>query len=124
MPVSLNNSKDIVANSPSVVKGNKTIGVLETIDVAQGLLAPETLNSLEKVANALNGASTFFQTVTCAISNKADTATTYARSVVDQLLDAKVDDAEMTNYAPRRRPTQEPMWIPNSPTSLTERLTP
>ena len=59
MPVSLNNSKDIVANSLSIIKGNKTIDVLETIDAVQGL-APETLNSLENLANALNGDSTFF----------------------------------------------------------------
>ena len=98
MPLSLNNSKDIVANSLSIIKGNKTIDVLETIDAVQGL-APETLNSLEKLANALNGDSTFFQTVSTAISNKADTATTYNKTVVNSLLDAKVHDAEMTNYA-------------------------
>ena len=98
MPLSLNNSKDIVANSLSIIKGNRTIDVLETIDAVQGL-APETLNSLEKLANALNGDSTFFQTVSTAISNKADAATTYNKNTVNNLLDAKVDDTEMTNYA-------------------------
>ena len=58
MPLSLNNGKDIVANSLSIIKGNNTIDVLETIDAVQGL-APETLNSLEKLATALNGDSTF-----------------------------------------------------------------
>ena len=98
MPVSLNNSKDIIANSISVIKGNRTIDVVETIDAVQGL-APDTLNSLEKLASAMNNDSNYFQTVTTAISNKADTATTYTKSVVDGLLDAKVDDTEMTNYA-------------------------
>ncbi len=51
MPLSLNNSKDTVANSISVIKGNKTIDLIETIDAVQGL-APETLNSLEKQATA------------------------------------------------------------------------
>ncbi len=37
MPVSLNNSKDIVANGLSIIKGNKHVNVLDTIDVAQGL---------------------------------------------------------------------------------------
>ena len=60
MPVSLDNSKDIVANSLSIIKANKTTDVLETIDAAQGL-APETLNSSEKLANALNGDSIFFK---------------------------------------------------------------
>ena len=52
MPVSLNNSKDIIANSVSVIKGNKTIDVLETIDAVQGL-APETLKGFEKLATGL-----------------------------------------------------------------------
>ena len=98
MAISLNDSKDIVANSLSIIKGNRTIDVLETIDAVQGL-APETLNSLEKLANALNGDSTFFQTVSTAISNKADTVTTYNKDTVNNLLDTKVDDTEMTNYA-------------------------
>ena len=46
MPVSLSNSKDTVANSISLIRGNRLIDVLETIDAVQGL-APETLNSLE-----------------------------------------------------------------------------
>ena len=47
MPVRLSNSKDIVANSISIVKANQVIDLLDTIDAVQGL-APETLNSLEK----------------------------------------------------------------------------
>ena len=58
MPLSLNNSKDIVANSISVIKGNRTIDVLETIDSLAGL-APATLNSLEKLATALNNDAGF-----------------------------------------------------------------
>ena len=98
MPLSLNNSKDIVANSISVLKGNRTIDVLETIDALSGL-APATLNSLEKLATALNNDSGFFTTVTTALGNKAETSTTYTRSATNTLLDAKVDDTEMTNYA-------------------------
>ena len=40
MPVSLSNSKDIVAYSISIIKGNKVIDLLDTIDAVQGL-APE-----------------------------------------------------------------------------------
>ena len=82
MPVSLSNSKDIVANSISLIRGNRLINVLETIDAVQGL-APETLNSLEKLASALNNDSNYFQTVSGAISNKADAATTYTKTEVD-----------------------------------------
>ncbi len=58
MPLSLNNSEEIVANRVSIFKGNKTIDLIETIDAVQGL-APETLNSLEKLATALNNDSSF-----------------------------------------------------------------
>ena len=98
MPLSLNNRKDIVADSISIIKGNRTIDVLETIDAVTGL-APETLNSLEKLATALNNDSGFFSTVSTAINNKADKSTTYTRGATNDLLDAKVDDIEMTNYA-------------------------
>jgi hypothetical protein len=54
MSSSLTNSKDTVVHSIAVIKGNRLIDLAETIDVVQGL-APETLNSLEKLANAFNG---------------------------------------------------------------------
>ena len=82
MPISLNNSKDIVANSLSIIKGNKTIDVLETIDAVQGL-APETLNSLEKLATALNGDSTFFQTVSTALGNRCPGSPKFGFSIVE-----------------------------------------
>ena len=98
MPLSLNNSKDIVANSISVLKGFQTIDVLETIDAVTGL-APDTLNSLEKLATAMNNDPAFFTALSTAIDNKADKSTTYTRLATNDLLDAKVDDTEMTEYA-------------------------
>ena len=98
MPLSLNNSKDIVANSISIIKGNKTVDLLSSLDAVTGL-APATLNSLEKLATALNNDSGFFSTVSTAIDNKADKSTTYTRGATNDLLDAQVDDIEMTNYA-------------------------
>ena len=95
MPVSLSNSKDIVANSISVVKGNRIIDVINTIDDVTGI-APSTLNSLEKLANALNNDSNFFQTVSGAISDKADVATTYNKTEVDTALSLKAN--QVTTY--------------------------
>ncbi len=100
MSLTLNNRKDIVADSISVIKGNKTVDAIESLDAVQGL-APETLNSLEKLATALNSDSSFLNSVTTALDNKADKSTTYTQSVVNGLLDAKVDDTEMANYATR-----------------------
>jgi hypothetical protein len=93
MPVSLSNSKDIVANSISLIKGNRLIDVLETIDAVQGL-APETLNSLEKLASALNNDSNYVQTVSGAIDNKAEKATTYTKTEVDHNIATSVGDLE------------------------------
>ena len=75
MPLSLNNSKDIVANSISIIKGNRTVDVLETIDAVTGL-APSTLNSLEKLAKAMNDDPAFFTAVSTAIGTKQATLTT------------------------------------------------
>ena len=98
MPLSLNNSKDIIANSVSVIRGNRTVDLVETIDAVQGF-APETLDSLEKLATAMNNDPGFFTTLSTALSDKADKSTTYTRTVTNSLLDAKVDDTEMVNYA-------------------------
>ena len=98
MPLSLNNSKDIVANSVSIIKGNKTVDVLATIDAVTGL-APDTLNSLEKLAKAMNDDPNFFTAISTAIGDKADKITTYTRLVTNDLLDKKVDDTEMVDYA-------------------------
>ena len=98
MPLSLNNSKDIVANSISILKGNRTIDVLETIDAVQGF-APSTLNSLEKLATAMNNDPAFFTALSTSINDKADKSTTYTQSVTNGLQDKKVDDTEMTDYA-------------------------
>ena len=98
MPISLNNSKDIVANSVSIIRGNRTIDLVETIDAVQGF-APSTLNSLEKLATAMNNDPAFFTALSTSIENKADKSTTYTKTAMDTFLDKKVDDTEMTDYA-------------------------
>jgi hypothetical protein len=98
MPISLDNSKDIVANTVSIIRGNRTIDLVETIDAVQGF-APETFNSLEKLATAMNNGPSFSTALSTAIGDKADKSTTYTRSATNDLLDAKVDDTEMKDYA-------------------------
>ena len=67
--VTLNNSVDIVANSVSIIKGNTVIDLLDTVDTIKGL-APETLDSLEKLANALDTNPSFNVSVVQAIDKK------------------------------------------------------
>ncbi len=135
MPVSLNNSKDIVANSISIIKGNETIDVMETIEAVQGqgivsstlnsLLdakvddvemanyatktttytktdvdakftdiisgAPNALNTLKELSDALGANPSFSTTVLNQISSKANATDVYTKTAVNGLLDEKAD---------------------------------
>jgi hypothetical protein len=70
MPVSLNNNRDIVATSVSILKSNTTLDVDNQFTIASSIL-----------------------------DTKADKNTTYTIAIANELLDAKVDDTEMVNYA-------------------------
>ena len=67
MPLSLNTSKDIVANSISLLKGNTVVDLLALLDT--------------------------------------ETSTTYINQNINDLLDAKVDDSDMSSYALKASPT-------------------
>ncbi len=69
MPISLNNSKDIVAITVSTIKGHRIIDLVETVDAIQGL-APEAFNSWEKLATALSKDYGLFNILSTAISDK------------------------------------------------------
>ena len=60
MPVSLTNSIDIIANSVSVVQNKIVVNILDTISQISGL-APETLNTLQELAQSINNDNTFLQ---------------------------------------------------------------
>ena len=91
MSVSSNNSKDLVANSVWIIQGNQVIDLLGTINSVQGL-APSTLNSLEKLDNALDNNPSFNESVMQGINQKADT------SYVKQQLNTKANSSLLSNY--------------------------
>ena len=70
MPVSLTNIVDIIANSVSVVQNNKVVNILNTISQITGL-APETLNTLQKLAASINNDNTFYNTINNKLATKA-----------------------------------------------------
>ena len=71
MPVNLSNSTDIVANSLSVINGNKVVDILISLTTTVGS-PPVDLNSVEKIASSVNNDPTFRNSVVLAISPKAD----------------------------------------------------
>ena len=74
MPVTVTNSVDIVANSVQIIKDNELINVLDKITNFTGL-PPETMDSLEKIANAMDNDPNFFQTIADGLGAKLDTQT-------------------------------------------------
>jgi ribonuclease PH len=76
--VSLNNSKDIVATSISVIDKNKVIDLkelfLSKLDAVNNIvgLPIETLNSLQKLAESINSDNEFYNTMMRQINLKSD----------------------------------------------------
>ena len=94
MPVSLTNSIDIVANSVSVVQNNKIVNRLDIVSQITGL-APETLNTLQKLAESINNDNTFYNTINNQLASKANSAdvytklSTFSQTEINKLLGAK-----------------------------------
>ena len=88
--VSLTNSKDIVANTISVIDKDKVIDLkelfLSKLDAINNIvgLPVETLNSLQKLAEAINSDSNFFNNIMAAIDLKSDL--TYVNTQLDTIL--------------------------------------
>ena len=90
MAVSLTNSKDSVANTRSVIDKDKVIDLkelfLSKVDAINNIvgLPVETLNSLQKLAEAINSDANFFNNIIAAICLKSDL--TYVNTQFDTIL--------------------------------------
>jgi hypothetical protein len=101
--VSLTNSKDIVANSISVIDKTKVIDLkellLSKLDATNDIvgLPIETLNSLQKLAESINSDSDFYNTMMKEINLKSDT--TYVNIKFDILINnfLNYDTREQSN---------------------------
>ena len=85
MPISLSNSKDIVANSLSLIQDSQVIDVkelfLSKLDAINNIvgLPPETLDTIQKLTNSINNDSNFYSTLVQQLNAKANISTTYTK---------------------------------------------
>lgn len=90
MPVNLTNSTDLIANSISLVDGNQVVDIKDQfLSKADGAnivgLAPEDLNTIEAVANALNNDPNYFANTQAQLALKANISETHSRTYLDGL---------------------------------------
>ena len=89
MPVSLTNSIDIVANSVSLYDANQVKNILDlflkkTDAITQIIgVPPETLNTIQKLAESINNDQTFYNTINNKLGTKANSPDVY--TIVDIL---------------------------------------
>ena len=88
--ISMTNSKDIVANTISVIDKDKVTDLkelfLSKLDATTNIvgLPVETLNSLQKLAEAINSDANFFNNIITDINLKSDL--TYVNTQFDDIL--------------------------------------
>ena len=100
MSLSLNNSTDLIANSIHLIQGNEFTNVLDlflTKSEAHDIvgIAPETLDTLAEIAQAIGNDANFFTTINNQIALKANIADVYDKSYVDTLINNYYTKAEI-----------------------------
>ena len=81
MPVALTNSKDIVANSVSIVDYNKVVDIMGLIGEISSVITyvigkpPVTMNTLEKIYQAINNDPQFYRMIVSMINSKLHSTT-------------------------------------------------
>ena len=86
MPVSLTNSIDIVANSVSLYDANQVKNILDlflnkTDAITKNIgVPPETLNTIQKLAESINNDQTFYNTINNKLATKANSADVYTKT--------------------------------------------
>jgi hypothetical protein len=89
--LSLTNSIDMVANSVALISGNSVIDILDlflTKDDGNDILGipPETLNTLQELAEALGNDSDFINTINAQLALKASISNTYDKVYINNLI--------------------------------------
>ncbi|MFM7984528.1 MAG: hypothetical protein ACKPKO_34900, partial [Candidatus Fonsibacter sp.] len=92
MPVSLTNSKDMVANSISVIDYNNVVNIMDLIGQVNHIITvivcnpPLTMNTLENISQAINNDPQFYNVIINMISRLLSTtiANYYTKAEVQQ----------------------------------------
>ena len=106
----LNNSNDIIANSIQLIDGNELNNIFdvflkktEEADIVG--IAPDTLNTLQEIANSIDNDPDFFKTIDNKINLKRDITDSYSKSEINNtkdqtniLINTKLNASEIYNY--------------------------
>jgi len=94
MSLSLTNSEDIIANSVSIINSKgQLVDLIQLLGETFIGLPPSTLDTLEKIATAIDNDPTFIATVRALLDTKANQATTYTKLEVNQEINKVVNAA-------------------------------
>ena len=86
MPVTLTNSKDIVANSVPLYDANQVKNILglflkKTDAITQIIgVPPETLNTIQRLAESINNDQTFYNTINNTLNQNANLSDVYTNT--------------------------------------------
>ena len=91
MSLNLNNSNDMIANSIHLIQGNaltNLVALFLTKDEAHDIvgIAPDTLDTLAEIAQAIGNDANFFITINNQLALKANLADVYSKSYIDTLI--------------------------------------
>ena len=102
MPVSSTNSKDIIANSVSIIDANDTLNIIDLIGSISRVVASivgnptQTLNTIQKLATAINNDPQVYNTIVNMINSKfpsSGIANYYTKLEVQHMLLNLIDNA-------------------------------
>ena len=89
--LNLNNTEQIICDSIFLIKGDDTKNIydlfLSKSDAADIVgLPPETLNTLQEIANSIGNDADFFNTITTQINQKRNISDSYGKTDIDNLI--------------------------------------
>ena len=94
MSLSLTNSEDIIANSVSIINSKgQLVDLIQLLGETFIGLPPDTLDTLEKIATAIDNDPAFLTTVRALLDTKAEKTITYTKLEVNQEINKVINAA-------------------------------